>query len=88
MEKTLKAQDWIIKMTRDLRKYARQTNVRLGVGAVLILLVVGVGLIYFIYGPGAAVTGLLCLLAGLSPIVLIVLSLAILDWIGQRANRS
>ncbi|HZM22148.1 MAG TPA: hypothetical protein VFC02_10410 [Anaerolineales bacterium] len=75
-------------MTRDLRKYARQTNVRLGVGAVLILLMVGVGLIYYIYGPGAAVTGLLCLLAGLSPIVLIILSLAILDWIHQRANRS
>jgi cbb3-type cytochrome oxidase subunit 3 len=75
-------------MTRDLRKYARQTNVRLGVGAVLILLIVGVGLIYFIYGPGEAVTGLLCLLAGLSPIVLIILSLAILDWIHQRANRS
>jgi hypothetical protein len=45
-------------------------------------------LIYFMYGPGAAVTGLLCLLAGLSPIVLIVLSLAILDWIQERANRS
>lgn len=75
-------------MTRDLRKYARQTNVRLGVGAVLILLIVGVGLIYFIYGPSAAVTGLLCLLASLSPIVLIILSLAILDWIHQRANRS
>jgi hypothetical protein len=75
-------------MTRDLRKYARQTNVRLGVGAVLILLIVGVSLIYFMYGPGAAVTGLLCLLAGLSPIVLIVLSLAILDWIQERANRS
>ena len=75
-------------MTRDLRKYARQTNVRLAVGAVLVLLIVGVGLIYLIYGPGAAVTGLLCLLAGISPIVLIVLSLAILDWINQRANRS
>ena len=75
-------------MTRDLRKYARQTNVRLGMGAVLILLIVGVGLIYFIYGPGAAVTGLFCLLAGLAPIVLIILSLAILDWIHQRANRS
>jgi hypothetical protein len=75
-------------MTRDLRKYARQTNVRLGVGAVLILLIIGVGLIYFIYGPCAAVTGLLCLLADLSPIVLIIVSLAILDWIHQRANRS
>ena len=75
-------------MTRDLRKYARQTNVRLAVGAVLVLLIVGVGLIYWIYGPGAAMSGLLCLLAGLSPIVLIILALAILDWIGQRANRS
>lgn len=75
-------------MTRDLRKYARQTNVRLAVGAVLVLLIVGVGLIYLIYGPGAAVTGLLCLLAGIAPIVLIILSLAILDWIHQRANRS
>ena len=74
-------------MTRDLRKYARQTNVRLAAGALLILLLVGDGLIYFIYGTGAAVTGLLCLLAGLSPIVLIVLSLAILDWIQKRANR-
>jgi hypothetical protein len=75
-------------MTRDLRKYARQTNIRLGVGAVLVLLIIGVGLIYLIYGPGAAVTGLLCLLAGLSPIALILLSLAILDWINRRANRS
>jgi len=75
-------------MTRDLRKYARQTNVRLAVGAVLLLFLVGTGLIYFIYGPGAAVTGLLCLLAGLSPIALIILSLAVLDWIQKRANRS
>jgi len=75
-------------MTRDLRKYARQTNVRIGVGAVLLLLVVGTGLIYIIYGPGAAVSGLLCLLAVLLPIGLIFLSLALLDWIQKRANRS
>ena len=75
-------------MTRDLRKYAKQTNVRIGVGATLLLLIVGTGLIYFIYGPGAAVSGLLCLLAGLLPIGLIFLSLALLDWIQKRANRS
>ena len=75
-------------MTRDLRKYARQTNVRLGVGAFLLLLIVGTGLIYYIYGPGAAVGGLLCLGAALVPIVLIFLSLALLDWIQKRANRS
>ena len=72
---------------RDLREYAKQTNVRLGVGAFLILFVLGVGLIYFIYGSGAAVMGLLCLLAGVAPLVLIFLSLAILDWIQKRANR-
>jgi len=72
---------------RDLRKYARQTNVRLGVGALLLLFVVGTGLIYLFYGPGAAVTGFLCLLAGLTPLVLIFISLILLDWIQKRANR-
>lgn len=72
---------------RDLRNYARQTNVRLGVGAFLLLFVVGVGLIYLIYGPGAAMMGMVCLLAGLTPLVLIFLSFALLDWIQKRANR-
>jgi hypothetical protein len=75
-------------MSRDLRKYTQQTNFRLIVGALLILFIVGVGLIYWIYGSGAAVMGLLCLLAGLAPILLIVLSLLVLDWIQKRANRS
>jgi len=75
-------------MTRDLRKFARQTNVRLGVGGVLLLLIVGTGLVYYIYGPGAAVGGLLCLFAALLPIGLIFLSLAVLDWIQKRVNRS
>ena len=75
-------------MTRDLRKYARQTNVRIGVGAALILFVVGTGLVYYIYGAGAAVGALLCLLAALVPVALIFLSLALLDWIQKRANRS
>lgn len=72
---------------RDLRRYARQTNVRLGAGAFLLLFVVGLGLIYVIYGSGAAVMGFLCLLAGLSPLVLIFISLEFLDWIQKRANR-
>ena len=72
---------------RDLRKYAQQTNVRLGVGAFLLLFVVGLGLIYMIYGSGAAIMGLLCLLAGITPLVLIALSLPVLDWIYKRANR-
>lgn len=72
---------------RDLRKYAKQTDVQLGVGAFLLLFLVGIGLIYFIYGAGAAMMGFLCLLAGLAPLLLIFLSLALLDWIYKRANR-
>ena len=73
-------------MTRDLRKYAKQTNVRLGVGAFLLLFVIGIALIYVIYGAGAAMMGFLCLLGALVPVVLIFLSLALLDWIQKRAN--
>jgi hypothetical protein len=74
-------------MKRDLRNYARQTNIRLIVGALLILLIVGEGLIYWIYGPGAAVTGLICIGAGLFPVLLIVLLFSGMDWIIKRANR-
>ena len=74
-------------MSRDLRKYAKQTNVRLGVGAFFLLFVIGIGLIYLIYGAGAAITGLICLLGALVPILLIFLSLWVLDWIQKRANR-
>lgn len=74
-------------MGRDLREYARQTNIRLIVGGILLLLIVGVGLIYFIYGPSAALTGLLCLGVGLSPIVLIFFAMMLIDWIAKRANR-
>jgi hypothetical protein len=73
-------------MTRDLRKYARQTNVRLIVGALLVLLLIGDGLIYLLYGSGAAVTGLLCIGIGLTPVLLVLLFLFVLDWITKRAN--
>jgi membrane protein implicated in regulation of membrane protease activity len=74
-------------MTRDLRKYARQTNFRLIAGALLLLFLVGDGLIYLIYGRGAALMGLFCLLAGLTPVVLTVLILVFMDWVAKRANR-
>ncbi|MEZ0396981.1 MAG: hypothetical protein ABWK53_11210 [Anaerolineales bacterium] len=73
-------------MSRDLRRYARQTNVRLIVGALLLLFLVGDGLIFLIYGPAAALTGLLCLLGGLLPVGLVILALAVLDWIARRAD--
>ncbi len=74
-------------MSRDLRKYARQTDVQLAVGAILLLLLIGDGLIYFIYGGSAAVLGILCILAGLVPIALVVLVLFLLDWIRKRVDR-
>ena len=74
-------------MTRDLRKYSRQTNFRLIAGALLLLFIVGDGLIYFIYGRSAALMGLLCLLAGLVPVLLIVFVLLLLDWIRKSADR-
>lgn len=73
-------------MPRDLRKYARQTNVRLIVGGILLLVIVGGGLIFIIYGPGAATTGLLCIFAGLLPVLIIVMIFVILDRIVKKAN--
>lgn len=74
-------------LIRDLRKYAQQTNVRLGVGALLLLFIVGDGLIFLIYGPGAAVTGLLCLGGAVLPILMIAAALWFMEWIVKRANR-
>jgi len=68
-------------LKRDLREFAKQTNIRLGIGAVILLFGVGIGLIYYIYGPGAAGVGLLCLLGSLVPIVLIIFFLYGLDWV-------
>jgi hypothetical protein len=73
-------------MTRDLRKYVRQTNFHLIAGALVLLFIVGDGLIYLFYGSSAAVMGLLCLLTGMTPVVLVVLIILLLDWITKRAN--
>lgn len=73
-------------MTRDLRKYARQTRTKLVVGFVFLLLIVGDGLIYLIYGPFGAISGLLCIIAGLAPLGLIWLAMNIIEWIAKKAN--
>ncbi|HRQ23635.1 MAG TPA: hypothetical protein PLF42_09450 [Anaerolineales bacterium] len=74
-------------MSRDLRKYMKDTNLRVILGALSMLFVVGLGLIWLIYGFGAAVSGFLCLLGAFVPIALIILALFGLDWIVKRANR-
>lgn len=71
----------------DLRKYASQTTFRIVLGALLLLFTVGLGLIWLIYGPGAAVMGFLCLLGALVPIGLVWLALFGLDKLVNRLNR-
>lgn len=73
-------------MTRDLRKYARDTNIRLLVGFILLLFIVGEGLIYMFYGREGAFFGLICISAGLAPLILIALLLWGLEWIVRRAH--
>ena len=71
---------------KDLRHYARQTNTRLLVGFFIILILVGLGMIYAIWGSSAAVSGLICIGAAMVPAVLIWLMLSILGWIVKKVN--
>jgi len=74
-------------MTRDLRQYARQTGVRLVAGALLLIFVVGLGLIWWRYGMPAALSGLLCLLGAMVPILLVWLAIMLIDWVVNRVDQ-
>jgi hypothetical protein len=74
-------------MTRDLRQYAKQTNIRLLIGFIFLLFLVGDGLIYLFFGRDAALMGLICLLSTLAPVLMILVALWVIDWIAQRANK-
>lgn len=71
---------------RDLREYAKQTNVRLVLGIFILLLVIGVALIWLIYGEAAAGLGFTCLLAALVPVILILFIFLAIEWILKRAR--
>ena len=66
-------------MARDLRKYARQTNVRLSIGFAIIIFLIGDGLIYYFFGREAAIMGALCILLGLVPLLLVFLAFLAMD---------
>ena len=68
-------------MTRDLRRYSRQTSIRLLVGFLLLVFLVGDGLIYLFMGRNAAIMGLVCLVLGLAPAVLVWLLLVGIGWL-------
>lgn len=59
---------------------------RLALGAFILLFIVGVALIWAIYGQGAAGMGLVCLLAALFPIILILAIFLAIEWILKRAR--
>ena len=71
---------------KDLREYAKQTNIRLALGAFVLLFVVGVGLIWVFYRDRAAGMGLVCLLAALFPVILILGIFLGIEWILKRAR--
>lgn len=71
---------------RDLREYARQTNVRLALGAFILLFVIGVGLIWVIYGGNAAGMAFTCLLAAIFPVILILFVFLAIEWVLKRAR--
>jgi hypothetical protein len=74
-------------LSRDLKKYAAQTNFRLILGAFFLLFVVGLGLIWLLYGFNAAAIGLLCLFGALIPLGLILFFIFGLDAILKIFDR-
>ncbi|RME06512.1 MAG: hypothetical protein D6803_06250 [Anaerolineae bacterium] len=71
-------------MSRDLRRYAAQTQRGALIGFVLLLVLVGDGLIYLLYGRGPALMGLVCVLAGLLPLLLIAVGLYAMEWVVKK----
>ena len=73
-------------MSRDLRKYRRQTTFRLILGGLGLLFIVGIGLIALIYGKEAAISGFICLGLGMIPLAAILIFFWVIDWILRRSR--
>ena len=68
----------------DPRRHWHQTQIRLLVGGLALVAVVGGGLVWLIYGRTAAVTAWLCLLGGVAVMGLLWLVLALLElWVKE-----
>ena len=74
----------IIEVSRDLRQYTKQTETRLIFGFLLLVFLVGDGLIFYFYGPGAGLMGLVCLGGMMVPVLLVVFFL----WIAEKVVKS
>ncbi len=71
-------------MNRDLRRYAKQTNLHLLLGFILVLFLIGDGLIFLFYGRNAALMGLICLVGAFVPVGLILFALWVIDWVARK----
>jgi len=71
---------------RNLRSYTRGTTAHLIIGGAVLLVLVGNGLIWLLYGGMAALQSLICMGTFLIPIGLIALALTFMEWI-VRKNR-
>jgi hypothetical protein len=61
-----------LNLVRDLKNYAKQTQNRLLLGLLTLILTLGLGLIWFLYGLNAALMGLVCVF-GLLILILFIL---------------
>ena len=73
-------------MGHDTRKYKNQTNLQLIIGGILILFIIGGGLIFLIYGQNAGSMAIICLVAGMVPLLSIFLFLRLIEWIAKKSN--
>jgi hypothetical protein len=73
-------------LIRDLRKYARQTDMQLLIGFFILLIVVGLGLIFFLWGTGAAISGLICVGVALLPVLAVLGVMWVLDHLARKAR--
>jgi len=64
----------------DPRHHWQQTQVRLLVGGLAVVGIIGGGLVWLLYGRAAAITTWLCLLGGASVLGLLWMVLGLLEW--------
>jgi hypothetical protein len=68
----------------NVRQHRQQTERRLAIAVVLSLLLLGGGLIGLIYGTGAAVMGLSCLILGCAVFALLWFIVSLMEWWTSR----
>jgi hypothetical protein len=68
----------------DYRRYRRQTDRNLVIAAMTVLVVAGSGFVFLIFGPGAGISSLICLLVGAAAIGGLWLLLTLIErWVGD-----